>query len=505
MDLGTNSFHLVVVQPDSQGRFEILSTEKEAVRLGSGGGDLDLILPDAMERGLVALKRFTAISRSMQAEIRAVATSAVREAKNSAEFLRQVKRECDLDVEVILGKEEARLIYLGILQCLPVYDKRVLTIDIGGGSTEYLIGKSGVPEFANSLKLGAIRLKDRFFEKGHVSDKRIAECRQFIQIALTGVREEVLARKFDIAIGSSGTAETLWEMIRLKKRVSDLSEPVFSRGDLDRIVDDILGAETVEKRAKLPGLDEKRADIIVGGAILLQESFKMLEIERMTFSRYALREGVVFDTLQRQSWRGLNLPDIRRASVDRLSETFQKVSPVVDSTPTVETALMLHDEILKIKSDLFAPEDRFLLECSTKLHNVGMAISHGAHHKHSYYIIKNSDLLGFTPLEIEIMALVARYHRKGLPKFSHPEFAGIGKSAQQKVTAMAAVLRIAIGLTRLGALIESISLSLSGKTCIVGLKAKSKDQDLSIPIWAARLKSGMLSDLIGLELEFVKL
>ncbi|MBL8020824.1 MAG: exopolyphosphatase, partial [Leptospirales bacterium] len=192
MDLGTNSFHLVVVQPDSQGRFEILSTEKEAVRLGSGGGDLDLILPDAMERGLVALKRFTAISRSMQAEIRAVATSAVREAKNSAEFLRQVKRECDLDVEVILGKEEARLIYLGILQCLPVYDKRVLTIDIGGGSTEYLIGKSGVPEFANSLKLGAIRLKDRFFEKGQVSERRIAECRQFIQIALTGVREEVL-------------------------------------------------------------------------------------------------------------------------------------------------------------------------------------------------------------------------------------------------------------------------------------------------------------------------
>ena len=163
MDLGTNSFHLAVVQPDDQGRFEILSTEKEAVRLGSGGGDLNLILPDAMERGLTVLKRFTAISRSMNADIRAVATSAVREAKNSAEFLERVKKECGLDVEVIPGKEEARLIYLGILQCLPVYDKRVLTIDIGGGSTEYLVGKSGIPEFAVSLKLGAIRLKDRFF------------------------------------------------------------------------------------------------------------------------------------------------------------------------------------------------------------------------------------------------------------------------------------------------------------------------------------------------------
>ncbi|HNE23821.1 MAG TPA: Ppx/GppA phosphatase family protein, partial [Leptospiraceae bacterium] len=433
MDLGTNSFHLAVVQPDDQGRFEILSTEKEAVRLGSGGGDLNLILPDAMERGLTVLKRFTAISRSMNADIRAVATSAVREAKNSAEFLERVKKECGLDVEVIPGKEEARLIYLGILQCLPVYDKRVLTIDIGGGSTEYLVGKSGIPEFAVSLKLGAIRLKDRFFPGGVVTDKAVSECRQFVRIALTGARDETKSRGYEMAIGSSGTIETLWDMIRLRKKIPELAEPVIHLQDLDRVVDDILSIEGPEKRAKLDGLDEKRADIIVGGAILIQESARLLGISALYFSRYALREGVVFDALQRKSDHALGIPDVRRSSVDRLAESFARVTQVVHAPGVVNVAARLFDEVTATRPGIGTLEDRFLLECAAKLHNVGVAISHGSHHKHSYYIIRNSDLLGFSPIEIELIALVARYHRKGEPKQNHPEYGSLAKSTQSRV------------------------------------------------------------------------
>lgn len=501
MDLGTNSFHLVVVQPDPEGGFEILSTEKESVRLGSGGGDLDLILPDAMDRGLAALKRFAAIARSMNAEIRAVATSAVREARNSGEFLDRVRRECEMEVEVIPGQEEARLIYLGVLQCLDVFDKRILCIDIGGGSTEYLVGKGGIPEFASSQKLGAIRLKDRFFPDGSVSAARIAECRQFIQIQLTGVREEVRARGFERAVGSSGTAETLFDMIRQRYNISDLKEPVIEKSKLDRITDEILGASSMEKRMKLPGLDEKRADIIVGGAILLQESFQMLGIESMIFSRFALREGVVFDTLQRRSWSGLKLPDVRRAGVERLARSFQKVSPVVESEHAVRTSLMLFDGLSALRPDLFSKEDRFLLESGARLHNVGMAISHNAHHKHGYYIIKNSDLLGFTPAEVETIAQIARYHRKGEPKQSHIEYAALSKKEQARIYNLTAILRIGIGLARIGDTIESIQVSMSGRKFQIRVFPRA-GQDASIPLWAAQLKSSMLEKVLDAELEF---
>lgn len=501
MDLGTNSFHLVVVQPDTEGRFEILSTEKESVRLGSGGGDLDLILPEAMDRGLAALKRFAAIARSMDAEIRAVATSAVREARNSAEFLNRVRAECSMEVEVIPGTEEARLIYLGVLQCLDVTDKRILCIDIGGGSTEYLVGKGGIPEFASSQKLGAIRLKDRFFPDGAVNSSRVAECRQFIQIQLTGVREEVRARGFELAVGSSGTAETLFDMIRQRYSVSELKEPVIEISKLDRITDEILSASSVEKRAKLPGLDEKRADIIVGGAILLQESFHMLGIEQMTFSPFALREGVVFDTLQRRSWSGLKLPDVRKSGVERLARAFQKVSPVVESSHAVKTSLMLFDGLAALRPDLFSKEDRFLLECGARLHNVGMAISHNAHHKHGYYIIRNSDLLGFTPTEVEIMAQIARYHRKGEPKQSHMEYSALPKKEQARIFNLTAILRAGIGLARLGDTIEDIQVEMSGKKFVIRVKPKSS-QDASIPLWAAQLKSAMLEKVLGAETVF---
>ncbi len=501
MDLGTNSFHLAVVQPDERGGFEVLSTEKEAVRLGSGAGDLDMIQPDAMQRGLTALKRFTTISRSMNAEIRAVATSAVREAKNSDEFLDLVRKECDLRVEVIPGKEEARLIYLGILQCLPVFDRRVLTIDIGGGSTEYLIGKNGIPEFAVSLKLGAIRLKDRFFPEGTVTDRAVAECRQFVRIALTGVRDEVKSRGFELAIGSSGTIETLCDMVRLRKKMPDLAAPVMSLADLDRAVDDILSIESAEKRARLDGLDEKRADIIVGGAILLQESARMLGIQTIQFSKYALREGVVFDTLQRKSWKGLNFPDVRKSSVERLAESFARVTPVVRAEGLVRITLALFDEVTALRPGIGTSEDRFLLECAALLHNVGVAISHGAHHKHSYYIIRNSDLLGFSPLEMETIALIARYHRKGEPKQSHLEYGSLGKSAQNRVYNLAAILRTAIGLARIGDVIESLKLKEEGKGILIELRPKG-GADLSIPVWAASLKSEMLAKILGKPLDF---
>ena len=207
LDIGTNSFHLVLARSVGDERFETLTREKEVVRLGHGGGDMKELAPDAIDRGVACLRRMRGIADSYGATVRAVATSAVREAANAADFLRRAKEEADFDVEVISGVEEARLIHLGVLQAVPAYDERLLLIDIGGGSTEVLIGQQAEVLAARSFKLGAVRLTDRFFPGGTVSPKALRACRQYVRDVLSHFQREVDQLGFEVAVGSSGTAE----------------------------------------------------------------------------------------------------------------------------------------------------------------------------------------------------------------------------------------------------------------------------------------------------------
>ena len=191
IDIGTNSVHLVVVKVKENNRFEILAQEKEVVRLGSGSKDMKYLKEDAVDRGIEALKRFKQIAEISQAEIRAVATSAVREALNRDVFIQRARAETGIEVEVISGFEEARLIYLGALQALPVFEKKILLIDIGGGSTEFLIGKGGDVIEANSLKLGAIRMTEKFFKDEPIDPKDVNRCRQYVKVYLHSMAREV--------------------------------------------------------------------------------------------------------------------------------------------------------------------------------------------------------------------------------------------------------------------------------------------------------------------------
>ena len=209
VDVGTNSLHLVVARVLPNRRFEVLASEKEVVRLGSGSGDMKQLSPAAIERGVACLARFRQMAGVFGAQVRAVATSAVREAENAADFLAACRRDAGVDVEVVSGVEEARLIHLGVLQALPVYDRQLLLIDIGGGSTEFLVGKGGEMLWARSLKLGAIRLTERFFPDGRVSAKRVARARQFLFSFLTPTAGEIQGHGFEVAAGSSGTIENL--------------------------------------------------------------------------------------------------------------------------------------------------------------------------------------------------------------------------------------------------------------------------------------------------------
>jgi exopolyphosphatase/guanosine-5'-triphosphate,3'-diphosphate pyrophosphatase len=500
IDIGTNSIHLVIARVGRPGGFEILTREKESVRLGHGSGDMDRLDADAIDRGIATLTRFRRLADSFGATIRAVATSAVREASNRDEFLRRARTEAGIEVEVISGVEEARLIHLGVLQAVPVYDRQHLTVDIGGGSTEFVVAKGQEVRVARSVKLGAIRLTDRFFPDGTARSRQVRECRAYIDAYLAPLAHEVEPWGFDVAVGSSGTINSIAAMVE-HRRGRDASRGVnnvaFSRAELADVVRALVDARTPEIRlATVPGLDARRSDIIVGGAILLEEIFDRLGISSMITSEYALREGALLDTTDEQCADPFHhLSDIRRQGVQRMIEMYERDRPHVEHS--TDLALRIFDGT--VSQHGLGTEARDLLEAGGLLHNVGLFISHSAHHKHSYYVIRNSDqLVGFTDHDVEVMALVARYHRKSTPSMRHAEYAALDEADRRTVALLAGMLRVGIALDR------THSGVVHDLTCTVGRSAIAAELDVregadaTLELYTAEQRKDLLESTLGL-------
>ena len=450
IDIGTNSIHLVVARPTGNNRFEILARDKEVVRLGSGSGDMKELQPDAIERGVAALGRFRRVADTFGAEVHAVATSAVREAENRDEFLEAALAKANVKIEVISGVEEARLIHLGVLQAVPVFDQQVLVVDIGGGSTEFIVGKGGDMLAARSLKVGAIRLTERFFRREPVKRKAVDDARKFVTSYLPRVHEMVTAAGgFEVAVGSSGTILNVFEMVRARQggeAPRQVGMRSFTVGDLADVIDDLASRPRAADRLAVPGLDPRRADIILGGVVVLEQVFRNLGIIELVVSDFALREGVLLDVVRRRQAGGLgHLGDLRYESVRHLAALVPGEQAHCEQI--AELALQLF-EGLRPLTDLSGEAEEWL-EAAALLQNVGLVISHDRHHLHSYYVIRNSELLtGFTDHELEIIALVARYHRKSTPKARHPEYANLPEEDQRVVEVLSGILRIAAGLDR---------------------------------------------------------
>ncbi len=450
IDVGTNSFHLVVAEVNSvTGGFKILNKQKEVVRLGSGSTDMKHLSDEAMQRGIVVLKRFRAIADVYNADIRAIATSAVREAANRKEFLRRVQNLTGIQIEITSGFEEARLIHLGVLQALAVFPKNILLIDIGGGSTEFLIGRRRKILFSNSLKIGAVRITERFFHSDRISRKAIDECRKYVSGFLTPCIREIKNRQFEFCIGTSGTITTLAKIIRLrygKDSESSLNGYIFTRTELLQIVEEILQAQTAKQRMEIKGMDALRADIISAGAIILEQIVLALKIKTVTVSDYSLREGIILDSIEKlyRNQPTSHLQNIRRSSVLHLAETFHYEKNHANHVAML--SLQLFDYTCALHR--LGKEEREYLEAAALLHEIGLFISHAQHHRHSYYLIRNSELLGFTENEKEIIANIARYHRKSHPKIKHEGYDILSNDDQHKVAVLSAILRIADGLDR---------------------------------------------------------
>jgi exopolyphosphatase / guanosine-5'-triphosphate,3'-diphosphate pyrophosphatase len=504
-DIGTNSIHLVVARVDGD-HFEVLEREREMVRLGSGAGDMKRLEPAAMDRGIEALDRFRQVAAIHGARLRAVATSAVREAANRQVFIHRAWDEAGVVVEVISGFEEARLIHLGVIQAVPSFDRQMLVCDIGGGSTELVVGRAGDVRLARSVRLGAIRLTQRYFAGEKLEDGAVEACRRDIRTTLASAVREIRRLGFEVAVGSSGTIRSVCQMAAARgdgPAPRTLSNFTVGRDEIEEVVRRLAKASTVKARAKTPGLDPRRADIILAGALILEQVVATLDVGELTYSDYALREGVLLDTWRREHGGSLHhLCDLRRRSVMHLAELMDEDPE--HSVQVAQLALWLFDALAD-RHGLGDPE-REVLEAAALLCNVGLFVSHAAHHKHSYYVIRNSEhLTGFTDREIELIAQVARYHRKSVPRKKHPEFAALDREDQQRVRTLAAILRVAVGLDRNHAgRVSGVRCEDPGDGGPLVIEVEAGDgQDVQLDLYAAGERKGLLEEVLGTEIAIV--
>jgi len=505
IDLGTNSFHLVIAKVNDKGMFKILLKEKEVVRLGELSNDMKYLSPEAVDRGISALKRFKLICDSVKAEkIRAVATSAIREAINNKTFLERAEKEVGLKIEIVSGFEEGRLIYLGVLQALPVFKKRILLVDIGGGSTEFLVGCKGQINFVDSIKIGSVRLTQKFFRNKKFKDTQIEETRLYVKSLLNPVIRDISKHNYSMVVGTSGTIVNVGTMIYAEENIYDPDTFNFNNFKYDNkqfqfLLKKIIKAETVSKISSIPGLDPRRADIITAGAIILEQILSELKISEIALSSYALREGIILDTINKEH-DGIqigNLDNIRYRSIINLAENCN-----YDKLHT-EHVLKLSEKIFDfLKNHSYLEEkDKEYLEAAVLLHDIGHNISHTMHHRHSYYLIRNSELLGFNDEEIEIIANIARYHRKSHPKLKHEGYSRLTFESRDKVNKLAGILRISDGLDRgHNAVVKDIELFIKNNIFTVKTVTVNNISPV-LEIWGANMRKGLFEESFKLQVK----
>lgn len=512
IDIGTNSIHMVVVaiQP-SLPAFTIVDREKETVRLGNFNEGKRELTDDAMERGVNALKRCCAIARSLNADdVVAVATSAVREATNGQVFIDRVHQEVGLSVNLISGPEEARRIYLGVLSGMEFQGLPHTIIDIGGGSTELIVGTGEQHRFLSSTKVGAVRLTARFVESDPISDVEFAGLRAYVRGMLEptvgDLQRHLTPSDAMRLVGTSGTIECLAAIIATE-RLGTVPDPLngfeMNYGDLAGLVERLRGM-TYNQRLALPEMSARRAEIIVAGAVILQETMALLGASSITICERALREGVVVDWMLTHGLiedRMQFQQSVRQRSV---LKTARKYGVDVEIGERITAfALDLFDQTYGQLHSWGKPE-RELLWVAAMLHNCGHFVSHSAHHKHSYYLIRNGELLGFTETELEVIANIARYHRKSAPKKKHENFRHLPtRYHRQLVTQLSALLRIAIALDRRGVgAVGSLHCHVDYDAHVLHLQVKPTrpGDDCESELWSLAYKKDFFEQVFEVEL-----
>ena len=499
IDLGTNSFHAVIVDAYPNGSYKVVDRMKEMVRLGKSGLADHRLPEDAMQRGLRALRRIHLLARGWDTrEFLAYATSAIREADNGGEFIEQVRRDVGLRIRPISGEQEAELIYLGVRRAVDM-NEPALVVDIGGGSVEFIVHAGGKAAFAQSLKLGAARMTERFVTTDPMSGDETARLALHYRDTMKKVLDEARRHGVETIVASSGTAKSLARVC--VDAHGDDTRSIFQQDLQIGDFRDALGwviQSTEKQRVDHPAIDPKRVDQIGAGALLLEVVAKELpSIERVRISANALREGMVDHFVQQNYSRIRNIApfgDVRRRSVHEIAFRFDWEER--HAQHVAATALMIFDAM---RGHYDGPAaDAELLEYAALLHDIGYHISHSRHHKHSRYLIQNSDLQGFQPEEIKMIALVARYHRRARPKKKHKRYRKLDDDQQRRVAQMASLLRIAEGLDRSHFQnVVALNIQIDDDAVTLSVEAKGDPQ---LEIWTADQEGDLFRDVFGVDL-----
>lgn len=432
VDLGSNSFHMVISRYE-HGEFTVLDRQREVVRL-AGGLDENMRLSDeTAERAINTLRKFGQLLRSISTkQVRVVGTNALRQMQQKHTFLESAEKALGHNIEIIAGREEARLIYLGVSKWSALADESRLVIDIGGGSTEIIAGKGDTPHARESLEIGCVVLSKRFFADGKLSKKRFKKAKVAAELAIQPVVKQFRLQGWGQVIGCSGTMKSLAQCLL----VSGWSKDGIHRDGVERLLDYAIEQKHVDN-LNVPGLNDDRRPVFAGGLAILLALFELFEIQEMSVSDISLREGVLYDLVGRSS-----AEDIRNVTVAAMLNRWS-VEPN-HGEMVRDTALALYTQVgddWDIQDNLF----REMLGWSAQLHEVGLPVSHDGYHKHGAYLVGNADMAGFTRRDQLLLSALIQGHRRKFPLDSFEQLPSVLVTPAKRT---AVILRLAVLLHR---------------------------------------------------------
>jgi exopolyphosphatase/guanosine-5'-triphosphate,3'-diphosphate pyrophosphatase len=501
IDIGTNSIRLVVAEVQPDGTYRVLDEDREMTRLGRGLYREGRLGDAPMQQSLQALGRMKAIADGFGvAELRAIATAAVREAANGRDFVSEAWRRHRVRLEVVPAEEEARLAFRSVTRHYDLDDQLTAIVDIGGGSTEVILAAGGVVEQVVSLPLGAVRLAERYCKSDPLKRKHWKALRRAIDQTI----EEAIGKPpfaADMMIGSGGTFTNLAEMAQAERdgKVTTARDYQLSRAEVTRLLAR-LTETPLDARRQIPGLNPQRADIIVAGVAVIARLTRWLGTQRVLVNDRGVRDGVLLSMIDDLSGVA---PAGRVQAPDRLELARRFARKCRSNERHCEQVARVAVEIFDALRDAYAlpPAGADILRAAALLHDIGYLINHERHHKHAYHLIMHGDLRGFSAREIELIANVARYHRRVFPKKSHPNFARLDRAERRLVRRLAGILRVADGLDRThGQVIERVRCRMGDGWVRIHAAAA---RDPSIELEDAKRKAALFERAFGSDLDLL--
>lgn len=494
IDIGSNSVRMLAAEVAPGSPVRVLASGREVTRLGEGVFRTGNVSEEAMQLTCEVLTRMAAQYQALDvAGVRAVATSSARDARNQAEFLERASQAIAGPVEAISGREEARLIHLGVLSRWPQPGRRVLIVDIGGGSAEVIGVEDGRILEAVSRPLGAVRLRELFLADDPPTPRELRQLREFIQEKLAEAFRRLGARHWDRAIATSATASAIACAIG--------GVPRAKRDQVDRLraatahvrrLYNRLSALDLAGRRKVAGIGPRRAEIIVPGVAVLLEILERLRLPSVYYSAAGVRDGIVADLAARGVGRELaRLSRDQRREVERISLRYG--CALKHARQVAALGHVLFNSLLPLHQ--LPPAFGKLLEAAAYLHDVGHYVSDLSHHKHSYYLVANSDMSGFTNRERELIANLCRYHRKALPASNHLNTRPLSAEDRRALDKLVPLLRVADSLDRShDQRVQSLECQVRDGQVILELTSST---DVDLEGWAAERAGEVFREVYG--------